>query len=88
MESDLIGRKNQWVPISKQELSFSIKKNKQLRIEQKRFLLVLAWAWRTYKAKGLSLHCGAISFSLQGQKSFNQGQRYVSLSRIRSLENI
>ena len=52
------------------------------------FPLVLPWVYTIYKAQGLSLHCGAISFSLQRQKSFNQGQMYVALSRIRSLENI
>ena len=52
------------------------------------FPLVLPWVYTIYKVQGLSLHCGAISFSLQRQKSFNQGQMYVALSRIRSLENI
>ena len=38
------------------------------------FQLVLAWACST--------------LSLQQQKSFNQGQRYVALSRIRSLKSL
>ena len=47
------------------------------------------WACTTHKAQGLSLHCGAICFfSLQRQKLFNQGQMYVALSRVRSLEDI
>ena len=86
MESALISRENQWIPISKQTLSFSIKKNRQPLI--KHVPLVLPWACTIVKVQGLSLHCGALSFSLQLPKVFNQDQMYATLSRSRSLENM
>ena len=63
MESALIRRENQWIPISKQRLSFSIKKNRQPLI--KHVPLLLPWVCATVKVQGPSLHCGALSFSLQ-----------------------
>lgn len=39
MESALISRENQWIPISKQRLSFSIKKNRQSLIKHVPLLL-------------------------------------------------
>lgn len=83
---DLIATENHWVLISKQELSFHIKKNTQPHIKWMQFPRVLAWACTTHKVKVLSMHCGAMSFSLQWLKSFNQGQTHVALHRIRSLE--
>ena len=63
MEPALISRENQWIPISKQTLSFSIKKNRQPLI--KHVPLLLPWVCTTVKVQGLILHCGALSFSLQ-----------------------
>ena len=40
------------------------------------------------KVQGLNLDTGVISFDLHKQKYFNQGQMYVALSRIQSLENL
>ena len=38
--------------------------------------------------KGISLDDGLIYFNLQRKKSFNQGQMYVALSRIRRIEKM
>ena len=41
-----------------------------------------------HKVQGLSLSDGVISYDLQRQKSFNQDQMYVAMSRISKLENM
>ena len=77
------------VPIQKCEVSFPIKKNKPNRsIKRTQFPLVLSWACTVHKVQGLSLKDGVISFDLQRQKSFNQGQMYVALSRISKFDNM
>ena len=50
--------------------------------------MTLAWACIVHKVQELSLNNGAICFDLHKQKYFSQGQMYVALSRIRSLENL
>ena len=76
-----------WVPIEKVEASFPVKKKKSHPcIKQTEFPLVLSWASIVHKVQELSLNKGVISFQLQRQKSFNQGQIYVALSRVKTFE--
>ena len=73
----------------KHEVSFGHKKNKsQPCIKRTAFSLVLSWACTVPKVQGLSLDEGVISFDLHRQRSFNQGQMYVALSRITSLDRM
>ena len=89
IQSDIFARQRNWVPIQKYETTFLIKKNKlQPSIKRTQFPLVLSWSFTVHKVQGLSLSDGVISYELQRQKSFNQGQMYVAMSRISKLENI
>ena len=89
IQSDIFARKRNWVPIQKYETTFPIKKNKlQPSIKRTQFSLVLSWSCTIHKVQGLSLSDGVISYELQRQKSFNQGQMYVAMSRISKLENM
>ena len=73
----------------KHEVSFGLKKNKsQPCIKRTQFPLALSWACTVHKVQGLSLDEGVISFDLHRQRSFNQGQMYVALSRITSLDRM
>lgn len=44
--------------------------------------------WTVHKVQGMSLDEDVISFNLQRQKSFNQGQTHVALSRTWSIEKM
>ena len=43
---------------------------------------MLSWACTIHEVQGLSLNSTVISFDLEKQKLFNQGQIYVALSRV------
>ena len=68
---------------------FGFHKNKQ-QPSVKRTQLPLTWSWActVHKVQGLSLADGVVSFNLEKQKSFNQGQIYVALSRISSMNKM
>ena len=89
IQSDISARQRNWLPIQKYETTFLIKKNKpQPSIKRTQFPLVLSWSCTVHKVQGLSLSDGVISYELQRQKDFNQGQMYVAMSRISKLENM
>ena len=89
MFSDAVALQHNWVPIKKIETSFGIAKNKvQPSIKRTQFPLTLSWACTVHKVQGLSLNKAIISFDLERQKCFNQGQMYVALSRITNMENM
>ena len=86
MQSDLISRQHKWVPIKKHTASFGLRKNKQQpSVKRTQFPLALSWACTVHKVQGLSLAEGVVSFDLEKQRAFNQGQLYVALSRISSM---
>ena len=89
MRCDIVAQQQHWVPIQKYEASFPIKKNKpHPSIKRTQFPLVLSWACTIHKVQGLTLKEGVVSFELQRQKNFSQGQMYVALSRISKFENM
>ena len=89
IQPDIFARQRNWVLIQKYETTFLIKKNKlQPSIKRTQFPLVLSSSCTAHKVQGLSLSDGVISYDLQRQKSFNQGQMYVAMSRISKLENM
>ena len=68
---------------------FGLRKNKQQpSVKSTQFPLTLSWACTVHKVQGLSLAEGVVSFDLEKQKSFNQGQTYVALSRISSMNKM
>ena len=49
---------------------------------------MLAWACTVHKVQGLSLEKAVICFDLLKQRSFNNGQMYVALSRVTSFDGL
>ena len=85
MHSDVTTRQHNWAPIKKHQSLFDLRKNKQRpSVKRTKFPLSLTWACTVQKVQGLILTEGVVSFDLEKQKSFNQGQIYVALSKISS----
>ena len=83
MKSDVTARRHNWVPIKKHQTLFGLLKNKpQPCVKRIKFPLTCSWACAVRKVQYLSLAEDVVSFDLEKQKSFNQGQIYVALSRI------
>ena len=86
MQRDVTARRLKWVPIKKPQALFGLRKNKQQpSVKRIQFPFTLSWAGTVHKIQGLSLAEGVESFDLEKQKSFSQGQIYVALSRISSM---
>ena len=87
--NDVIARNNRRVPIRREETSIYISKNRTTSpaINRTQFPLMLSWTC-TVQVQGLSMNAGVISFDLERQRSFNQGQMYVALSRVRGMNNL
>ena len=49
---------------------------------------MLAYACTVHKVQGLTLDEAVVSFNLERQRSFNPGQMYVALSRIKHITNL
>ena len=65
---------------------FGLRKNRQQpSVKRTQFPLTLSWVCTVHKVQGLNLTEGVVSFDLESQKSFNQEQMYVVLSRITSI---
>ena len=88
--SDVIAKNNKWVPVKREETSIYLTKYKSTSptIKRTQFPLVLSWACTVHKVQGLSLTSAVVSFDLEKQKSFNEGQMYVALSRVTSVDNL
>ena len=57
-------------------------------IKRTQFPLALSWACTVHKKQGLSLMSAVVSFDLENQKSFNEGQMYLALSRVTKIDNL
>ena len=89
MQLDATARQHNWVPVKKHQALFGLCKNKkQPSVKSTQFPLTLSWAYTVLKVQGLSLAEDIVSFDLEKQKSFNQGQIYVALSRISSMNKM
>ena len=90
INADHFARQNMWVPIETVDASISIKVNKNSSpvIKRTQYPLMLAWACTVHKVQGLSLDTAVIAFKLLKQRSFNNGQMYVALSRVRSIDGM
>ena len=58
-----------------------------LSIQRTQFPLRLSWASTIHKVQGVTSQA-VVSFSLEKQKTFEPGQMYVALSRIRNLREL
>ena len=89
MRSYVTARQYHWVPMKKREALFGLRKNRQQQpAKRTQFPLTLSWACTVHKLPGLSSTKRVVSFDLESQKYFNQGQMYVVLSRITSINKL
>ena len=65
-----------------------IKNKQQLSVKRTQFPLTLSWECTVHKVQGFSLAEGVVSFDLEKQKSFNQVQINVALSKISSMNKM
>ena len=70
------------------EANFSVSLNSGPTIHRTQFPLMLASACAVHKVQGLSLPIIIVSFNLNRQKKFSNGQLSVALSRVKSLGNL
>ena len=90
INSDNLAQQNAWVPIEKAEGTIAIRVNKNSSpvIKRTQLPLMLSWSCTVHKVQGLSLNKAIISFTLFNQRNFNNGQMYVALSRVTSMEGM
>ena len=88
--SDVVTKNNKRIPVKREETSIYLSKYKLTSpaIKRTQFPLVLSWACTVHKVQGLSLTSAVVSFDLKKQKSFNEGQMYVVLNRVTSIDNL
>ena len=90
MQSDRLAQQLNAVPIERvtTEIRTNEKKLSYPVIKRTQFPLMLSWACTVHKVQGLSLKEVVVSFELHKQRSFNNGQMYVALSRVTSLQGL
>ena len=88
--TDKFARQNNCIPIERVEAKIKIRTTKLSSPEIKRtqFPLMLAWACTVHKVQGKQFQEIVISFNLFKQRSWNNGQMYVALSRVTSLDGL
>ena len=91
---DHVCRENDWILIERAEATFNTrkekkkKKEKPLMVRRTQFPLVLSYACTSHKVQGLTLQSAVVSFDLLSQRYFNEGQMYVSLSRVTNINGL
>ena len=81
----------QSIPIERTEANFSLNKRKSNTgpmVKRTQFPLMLSYACTVHKVQGLTLDQAVISFDLRKQRSFNPGQMYVAMSRVKTIEGL
>lgn len=88
--TDNLAKSNYWIPLERGEAKIKLRSKKEASpvIIRTQFPLMLSWACTVHKVQGLSLTEAVISFNLQKQRSFKNGQMYVALSRVTSLQGL
>ena len=87
INSDTFARQNIWVPIENIAIKVHMSESSPT-IKRTQFPLMLCWACTCHKVQGISLDRAVVSFELNKQKCFNNGQMYVALSRVTSLRGL
>ena len=87
---DVSTKNNKQVPIKREQTSIYFNKYKSTSpaIKRTQLPIVLSWACTVHKVQGLSLTSGVVSFDFEKQKSFNEVQAYIALSRVISIYNL
>ena len=90
---DHMCRENHWTLIERAESTFDTRKNKRkhdnsLMVRRTQFPLTLSYACTSHKVQGLTLKSAVVSFELLNQRYFNEGQMYVSLSRVTDINGL
>ena len=65
-----------------------ITNKQQPSVKRTQFPLTLSWECTVHNVQGFSFAEGVVSFDLEKQKSFNQGQINVALSKISSMNKM
>ena len=88
--NDIIAKYNRWFPIERDEVSIYHSKYKTTSpaIQRTQFPLILSWTCTVHKVQGVSWNAAVISFDLEKQKSFNQGQIYVPLGGVININKL
>ena len=74
------------VPIKKVSITYPHPTRRQVQMQRKQFAVALAWGCTIHKSEGLTMATVVVDFVKQLHQSFQIGQGYVALSRVRSME--
>ena len=87
---DRFAKSIECVPIERLEATFSLNKKKYSphSVKRNQFPLMLSYACTIHKVQGLTLDRVVISFNLERQRTFNPGQMYVAMSRVKTIEGL
>ena len=90
INSDIVAKRIKAIPLKRTEATINIHPNKtnSPAIKRTQFPLMLAWACTVHKVQGKQFKEAVISFELFKQRRFNNGQIYVGLSRVTSLDGL
>ena len=88
--SDIVAKRIKAIPLKRTGATINIHPNKATSpaIKRTQFPLMLAWASTVHTVQGKQFKGAAISFELFKQRRFNNGQIYVELSRVTSLDGL
>ena len=76
------------VPVKKVTITYPHPSRRQVQMQRKQFPVALAWGCTIHKSQGLTLDTVVVDFVKQPHQSFQPGQGYVALSRVRSMETL
>ena len=85
--NEIISKAIKWALIERKNVSTYLSKYKY-KEQRTKFLLMLSWASIIHKVQGLNLNAVVVSFDSEKQKSFNQGQMHMDLSRVTSINKL
>ena len=84
--SDVIAKNNKWVPVKREKTSIYLSKYKSTSSAIKRTQFPLVFPLQFTRCRVVSLISVVLSFDLEKQKSFNEVQMHVVVSRVTSID--